>query len=520
MPLQMVVATLRRVARSSERWLWLLVLLAGAFAWLAVVQDDPFFWDTVQLGSKHAHFFHDNGLRWLVLPQAIDSGHPPVFGYYLAWMWWWLGKTLAVSHWAMLPFVTGSVVLLFRLGERIGGSGRYGAGLVLLAAADPVLAAQSGLVGPDMALFFFFLLAVWSLWGRRPWWAAAGVFGLCAVSLRGMMTAVGLLLWQLYLRGSAGVGKGSPGKEEFFSRQTLLEGEAGAMQLAAYVRGFYRWVLGLKPGSLRCGWVFLPGFAFALWFLWWHRQAAGWTGFHAGSPWAPAFEPARGVEALRNAVVLGWRWADFGRLFEWFGLIALWSALPKGRRWAAMHPWLALLFCLLLVLSPSALFYQNLSAHRYFLPGFGALHLLVWQGICTAPMADVRRWAIAAGVVLGLASGNFWLYPHGVAMGWDATLAHRPYHALRAAAVQFLEKEGISLERVGTAFPNRNTGEHLLLDGDNRLWAAFDPKTNECALISNVFNDVSPQDRAYLRQHRRLLWRAQKRGVWIEIYGW
>lgn len=520
MPLQMVVATLRRVACSSERWLWLLVLLAGAVAWLAVVQDDPFFWDTVQLGSKHAHFFHDNGLRWSVLPQAIDSGHPPVFGYYLAWMWWWLGKTLAVSHWAMLPFVTGSVVLLFRLGERIGGSGRYGAGLVLLAAADPVLAAQSGLVGPDIALFFFFLLAVWALWEHRPWWAAAGVLGLCAVSLRGMMTATGLLLWQLYLWWFSDA-RGSSLREEMpFCRRIPTREFTSSRWFSLSSRLFYRRAVGLGSCSWRWIAVFLPGFAFALWFLWWHRQAAGWTGFHAGSPWAPAFEPARGVEALRNAVVLGWRWADFGRLFEWLGLIALWSALPKGRRWAAMHPWLALLFCLLLVLSPSALFYQNLSAHRYFLPGFGALHLLVWQGICTAPMADVRRWAIAAGVTLGLVSGNFWLYPHGVAMGWDATLAHRPYYALRAAAVRFLEKEGIPLERVGTAFPNRNTGEHLLLDGDNRLWAAFDPKTNECALISNVFNDVSPQDRAYLRQHRRLLWRAQKRGVWIEIYGW
>lgn len=104
-------------------------------------------------------------------------------------------------------------------------------------------------------------------------------------------------------------------------------------------------------------------------------------------------------------------------------------------------------------------------------------------------------------------------------MGWDATLAHRPYHALRAEAVHFLEKKGIPLERVGTAFPNRNTGEHLLLNGDRRLWAAFDPQANEYALISNVFNDVSPEDRAYLRQHRRLWWRGEQSGVWLELYG-
>lgn len=513
------------------------MLLMAAAGWVAYVQHDPFFWDTVQLGSKHAHFFYENGLRWAALPEEIDSGHPPIFGYYLAWIWHLFGKTLVVSHWAMFPFVAGTAALLFRLGTRLGDSGWHGAGLVLLAAADPVLAAQSGLVGPDIALVFFFLLAVWALWEGRPGWVAVGVLGLCAISLRGMMTAAGLLLWQLCLLWRPNLFDRRRGDEkEDTHPQADAKAEAVLGRFACRFKRCWQGSFGFRSDNIgqtsmastgpnkfgRCGdyWAFLPGFAFAAWFLWWHQQATGWTGFHANSPWAPAFEPARGVAGLlRNVALLGWRWADFGRLFAWIGLVAVWLALPRETRWATLRPWFLLLLCLLLFLSPSAIAYQNLSAHRYFLPGFMALHLLLWQGLCAVPWSHARRCALTALVALGLASGNFWIYPHGIATGWDATLAHRPYHALRAQAIAFIENKGIPLERTGTAFPNRNTSEHLLLNGDQRMWADFNPKTNEYALISNVFNDISPQDRAYLYQHRRLWWRSQKSGVWMELYG-
>lgn len=523
---------LMRLAGAAERRFLLPALLVGAAGWVAHVQYDPFFWDTVQLGSKHAHFFYENGLRWAALPKEIDSGHPPVFGYYLAWAWHLFGKTLVVSHWAMFPFVAGAAVLLFRLGTRLGNSRWYGAGLVLLAAADPVLAAQSGLVGPDIALAFFFLLAVWALWEGRPGQVAVGVLGLCAISLRGMMTAAGVLLWQmchLWLPNLSGCR--SESKEGDTPPQAGAGVEAVSGGFFHRFECFWQALLGFRPnkfgrGGAKLVWllwellVFLPGFAFAAWFLWWHRQATGWTGFHAGSPWASAFEPVHGAAGLlRNVAILGWRWADFGRIFEWIGLVAVWLAMPGQSRWAVLSHWLLLLLCLLLFLSPSAIFYQNLSAHRYFLPGFLALHLLLWQGLCAVPWSNACRCTFAAFVALGLASGNCWIYPHGIAMGWDATLAHRPYHALQAEASHFLEKKGIAPERVGTAFPNRNTGEHLLLNGDWRLWAAFDPHSNEYTLISNIFNDVSPEDRAHLRHHRRLWWRGERSGVWLELYG-
>jgi len=42
----------------------------------------PFFWDTVQLASKHASWFYQNRFRDLLLPVDFDSGHFPVLGLY------------------------------------------------------------------------------------------------------------------------------------------------------------------------------------------------------------------------------------------------------------------------------------------------------------------------------------------------------------------------------------------------------------------------------------------------------
>ncbi|NJO86864.1 MAG: hypothetical protein HC821_02075 [Lewinella sp.] len=65
--------------------------------------DFPFFWDSIQLASRQATHFYDGG--GLLLPNAIDSGHPPGFGLYLA-IWWQLpGRQLWVSHLAMVPWV-------------------------------------------------------------------------------------------------------------------------------------------------------------------------------------------------------------------------------------------------------------------------------------------------------------------------------------------------------------------------------------------------------------------------------
>lgn len=443
-----------------------------------MVRHDPFFWDTVQLASKHAHFFYDNDLHWAALPQEIDSGHPPVFGWLLAVCWTLFGKNLSVGHWMMLPFLIGNIVLLWRLGRQLGG-GRWAFWLLPLVLLDPVVLGQSALVSPDIALLFWFLLSVEALTNERSLLLAAGILGLCSISMRGMMTAAALGVWVLV---------------------PLVLLRASARDWAKVLS------------------IFIPGMTFAGWFLIWHFQATGWLGFHPGSPWAGAFSREDAAGFLRNCAVLAWRWTDLGRIFEWMVLVFLLIASARLRPWTNRQWWLGL-GLLVLFLTPSVLLYHNLSAHRYFLPAFVAFHFVVFQGVVQCGWPDIRKKIVLGLLIAGMATGNLWIYPRGISMDWDATLAHRPYHRLRAEMIRFLETEKIDFAGVGSAFPNLNTGENLMLDGDQRHFAEKNFEKNDYVLASNVFNDFSETDYAILGKNWRLVKRVEQAGVWMELYG-
>lgn len=123
-----------------------------------------------------------------------------------------------------------------------------------------------------------------------------------------------------------------------------------------------------------------------------------------------------------------------------------------------------------------------------------------------------------AALTVALALGNLWVYPRGIAMGWDATLAQQPYHPLRARAVAYLEKESIDFQTVGSAFPNLNTGEHLMLNGDRRQFAAKNFEQNKYIFASNIFNDLSENDYDTLRRDWVLMKKWQQARVWVELY--
>ena len=132
--------------------------LAIALTWS--VKDNFFFWDTIQLASQHAHFFYENNtFSTFLLPDEMDSGHPPTFGFYLAFMWKLFGKTLTVSHLSMLPFLIGIIWQSWQLAEKIVGDG-WALLFLLLLIVCPVVAGQAVLVSPDVVLLFFFLMAL------------------------------------------------------------------------------------------------------------------------------------------------------------------------------------------------------------------------------------------------------------------------------------------------------------------------------------------------------------------------
>lgn len=449
------------------------------------VGDHLFFWDTVQLASKHGHFFYENNFSRLILPPEIDSGHLPAFGMYIAFCWKLFGKTLAVSHFAMLPFLLGIGYYVLKTGAYLVGE-REAPWLLLFVFADPVLAGQSILVSPDIVLVFFFLMGLYALWvSPSRWLLALAVTGLGLTSMRGMMVATGLFLFYF-----------------------LCLGEKKSLNI------FYKKIIPFVPGGL-----------VAVAFLFYHWQQTGWVGYHAGSPWAPSYERVGWSGFLKNMVVLGWRLVDFGRVFEWMVLIFAGSLFFKNNKKlkGVVLQLGALMLIIFIVTIPSQLLYKALLAHRYFLPLFLTIHTLLFYFIFKKTNKGIRafnvpRVVLASVVVVGLISGNGWIYPKKISQGWDSTLAHLPWYGLIADAQKFLDEKKINYVDVGTGFPNIGRRELYELDGRQYGFVQKDLRKNKYILYSNIMNDFTDGEIDELEANWSVVFQKEKRGVCLIIY--
>ncbi len=460
----------------SFGWLLFFWALAAVAIWL--VRDHVFFWDTVQLGSKHAHWYYQTRFADWLLPQEIDSGHPPTFGAYLAIAWCLFGKNLTISHLSMIPFLWLLLFYLWQLGRHLSKE-HYAAWLCVLTVADPVLAAQSILISPDIPLSAFFLMAVYSILKNNTILKSLAFAALSAISLRGMMLVCALFIWEI----------------------VLLQPTWRALPRAIWSK--------IGP--------YLPAGGFALAFLTAHYARTGWIGYHPASPWAPSFERVDALGFFKNMAVLGWRLLDFGRVFVWIALIiALWGnkmyqILQKHHNFQQIF-WLFII--ILLVLSPSCLLHKGLSGHRYLLPAMLVLTMLTFT-----IFADNRyKNLIFSVLIVGLLTGNTWIYPDKISQGWDATLAHLPYYRLRADMIDFIEQQGIEPSAVGTAFPDIGPFYFRDLSNDSTGFSTKNLYNQSFILYSNIMNDFSDAEIDELRRRWTPLHSLQRRGVKFILY--
>ncbi|MEZ4930698.1 MAG: hypothetical protein R2788_01030 [Saprospiraceae bacterium] len=452
------------------------------------VSHNPFFWDTVQLASKHGHFFFENNFASIILPKEIDSGHVPAFGAYVAFCWKIFGKTLVVSHFATVPFLLGIGYFLLKIGAFLFGE-KNAPWLLLLCFADPVLAGQSVLVSPDMVLVCFFLMGLYAVWvNKSDWLLLLAVIGLGMTSMRGMMVGVGLFVFSLVLSSA-----------RFRTLPTLLK--KGALFLKK-----------MAP--------FIPGGLIALAFLFYHWQQTGWIGHHPDSPWAPSFERVGVSGFVKNIAVLGWRMLDFGRVFECLLLLLLAKHFfQKDKRLGQLMMLAGIIF---LVTILTQLLYKGLLAHRYFLPFFISLHLILFYLLFAMerpkyPFGISKKWLFGIAII-GFLSGNLWVYPKKISQGWDSTLAHLPWYGMIGRAQAYLTKEKIMFAEVGTAFPNIGPREWYELDGRMEGFKEKDFVKDCFILYSNIMNDFSDEEIDDLEENWSIIYEEKQMGVCLIVY--
>ncbi len=457
------------------------------FAFVAVVtwavRGHFFFWDTVQLASQHADFFYQNNFSTFLLPDEMDSGHPPTFGFYLAIVWKLMGKSLENSHLAILPFLFGIVWQAWRVGEKLLGEG-WAYLFLLLLLVNPVVASQCVLVSPDVVLIFFFLLSLNAIFREKKILLSFALLGLAMISMRGMMVVAALFFYQLTM---------------FWELSKFPEHVVTKVRTHAF--GEY---LKFSERIFVLSIPYFLGGLFAFLFFIYHYLNKGWIGYHSGSSWAESFQVVDFKGFIKNIVLLIWRIVDFGHLFIGLTILILTHIIKRsvGNLFPTTNQLWRLLLILIVVLTPTLIIYHGLLNHRYLLPIYITACLL-----CVKLISDLKDWRqqlkISVVVFLGLASGNFWVYPQPIATGWDSTLAHLPYYHLRNEMVQFIDNQKISHTDIGTAFPNLRSFSLVDLSNDTALssFARLDLNKNHYVFYSNVMNELTGEELDELKNH-------------------
>jgi hypothetical protein len=110
------------------------------------------------------------------------------------------------------------------------------------------------------------------------------------------------------------------------------------------------------------------------------------------------------------------------------------------------------------------------------------------------------------------------VYPDHIAQGWDASLAHLPYHRLRKEMVAYMKTHDIPPAQTGTVFPNLSSNDVLYLNGDPFRMKAANPDSNRFVFYANVFNDFPDSDLRRFREEWTVRKRLKKRGVEVILF--
>jgi len=408
---------------------------------------NPFFWDSINQVSVPANWYYDNNFRYFFLPNDIASGHPTFMGMYLAIIWKIFGRSLFVSHMAMLPFIFGIFYQLYNLITRSNLNILNTLLIMLVVICDGTLVSQMSMITFEIPQIFFFLWCLNSIFDDKKTHLIIAFIGLMLISLRGTLCGFGIILFSIIYNYQ---------KSNHFSYRKYIP--------------------------------FIPGLLSFIIFLLVFYLEKHWIIFNPLSPDLDEFAGfASGAEVLRNIGLVGWRLIDFGRAGIWLiFLVIIFISLKKKTLYDAyFRNVFNVAICQFAVIFSVVVIFKNPFGHRYFLPVIMPVSIAVIYWI----LKYIRNKYIFFSLALfTLLSGYFWIYPLKIAKGWDATPAHWPYYKIRTEMMMEIKASGISFDEIGTFWPNTASTRFIdLSDNDIKIKDA-NLDSDKYILYSNVYN--------------------------------
>ncbi len=437
----------------------------------------PFFWDTL-LTSTNTQWFFSNGYGNFIPPNEYDAGHPPLFYIYLSLWWKLLGKSLLVSHFAMLPFLWLMVYQFIKIATYFLNHYNYIMIATLFFCLEPTILSQSTLVSYDIVLLAFYLSALRGILFNKRTLLAISLIVLSLTSIRGTISIFALLTTELFL-SKVGV--------KTFSKKYLI--------------------------------AYLPSILLTiLWHLY-HYVQVDWMLFSPSSKW----EDQRvivGIELLlKNILIIGRNLFDYGRIGLWLVLIAMMSfsflkKVPLQKNEKAL---LICFLCPIIIFALAFIPFSNPIGHRYFLIVYALLIICCVHFIALKAMKFLQILLVIIGILLF--SGNFWVY-NKISNGWDSTMAHIPYFSVQKKMEAFINENNIPKKEIASKFPlNVSRQQTHLIDDFSKPQFLEEGKINtqSYVLYSNISNDFSESEKEILKDWE-VLQHIKRGSVFMTIY--
>jgi len=430
--------------------LYLCIIIASVFytALTFFSASIPFFWDG-ETFSRTAHYIYENSFSSFIVPVDCDTGNFPFFGTYMAVWWTIFGRSLLVSHIAMLPFLLGITWEFFILANRFLPP-KYLPLLLLLLILQPVLLTQSIIMGYDLMMVYFFFLALNFLGSKKFVLYSFSLVLLCLSNMRGVILLPALLLFQIILLRH--------------------------QQMKLKIKYFLPYLL---PVIILCFWTF------------YHHAQTGW---YLSSPLRSSTDEhfVSAVMMLRQFIYILWKFADFGMIIPLlFFIITTIIFFLKKKTDSKIKQLIfimsVIMICLMLFMVPLS----NPVGHRYFIiPSL--LLLLSCVYLLSFFKREFVKYFIIGFFAVSMITGNFWIYPERFGNGWDSSLKVLPFFKMEKNVHEYTKKLNVQLDQIAAGFPLFSDLRYTYLEENNSRFADIDDKPmNEYKYIlySNVSNN-------------------------------
>jgi len=430
--------------------LFLVFFVVLSLTIILLSRNIPFFWDNYII-SRLATFYYENSFSKIVPPLNIDYGVFTFYAYYIAAFWKIFGKTLLVSHLAMLPILTGIFWELRKISLHFIRPG-YFLLFLLFILADPAFITQAILMGYDLFLLYFFLAALRSLINRKYL-----LYSLCLVIMAGIS-----------VRGILGI----------FS--------------LFFVHILYKKMIEKKKLKFKLLLLYLPCTIFLITWMLFHYAQTGWFFF---TPEENYFRDFNGLlMAFRHFFYIIWKITDSGRLFIWVFFLICFLTYIKTRKTNPQFKLLAIfLFVPLLVNIIFMVPISNPVGHKYFLLQY--VFLSLFAVLIIQEFQSIKTKILFSTLIVAFfIAGNFIVYPQKYGNAWETSLKTLPYFTAEKEMKEFLSTQNINPSEIYTFFPLNNNHKFSYLNEDYAYKAADTVPTDSCryVILSTIFNIKNP----------------------------